>query len=186
MDKKTSQFRFTNKMLVVAIVAALLCGGLYGWTYVVVKNTAKRAEALETETENFSKAEREIDTLRKNLQSSDIERKELASHFVEIGNIVPLLETIEEYGRRENILVTYSNVSLEKDTGNLSVEFYGSGSFLGLYRFLALVENLPYEAAISKATVTNSVSGSQKNQSAKPSSGDWEAHATLIVSSVVK
>lgn len=87
----------------------------------------------------------EIRALDHSIKTIEEEKAQLETHFVKSSNIVPFLDTIEGFAPKVNIKAEVTSVDISKDKTELLVGMKASGTFNGLYKFLTLLENSPYE-----------------------------------------
>ena len=87
----------------------------------------------------------EIKALDRSVQAVEKERAQLKTHFARSSDIVPFLDTIEELGPKVGVKAEVTSVDVLKNYAGLLVGMKASGTFSGLYKFLTLLENSPYE-----------------------------------------
>lgn len=87
----------------------------------------------------------EIKTLNSSVKIIEEEIKELETHFAKSSDIVPFLDTMEKLATRAGTQAEVVSVNISEDRSGLLVGMKVSGNFEGLYKFLTLLENSPYE-----------------------------------------
>ncbi|OGI62721.1 hypothetical protein A2818_02715 [Candidatus Nomurabacteria bacterium RIFCSPHIGHO2_01_FULL_40_12] len=87
----------------------------------------------------------EIKALERSIKTIEKEKVQLETHFAQGSDIVPFLDTIEGLGSQTGIIAEVVAVDISEDQTGLLVGMKVSGSFEGLYKFLTLLENSPYE-----------------------------------------
>ncbi len=81
------------------------------------------------------------------------ERAQLETHFAQSSDIVPFLDTIEGLGSETLTKAQVTSVNISGDQSGLLVGMKATGTFPGLYKFLTLLENSPYEIEFSGVDV---------------------------------
>ncbi len=87
----------------------------------------------------------EIKTLERSVKMIDLEKTELETHFAKSSDIVPFLDAIESFAPRAGVKAEVTSVDILENFSGLSVGMNASGTFEGLYKFITLLENSPYE-----------------------------------------
>jgi hypothetical protein len=87
----------------------------------------------------------EIRTLNNSINVIQKERTQLETHFAQSSNIVPFLDIIEGLATKIGVKAEVTSVDPLGDHAGLSVGMKASGSFSGVYKFITLLENSPYE-----------------------------------------
>ncbi|MEK9181620.1 MAG: hypothetical protein AAB786_01220 [Patescibacteria group bacterium] len=135
----------------------------------IIMNNNKELASLENlwQTEAFKR--QELKTLYDSVQKIEQEKKELEIHFVQSSDIVPLLDTIEGLALKTNSKAEITFVDILKDHAGLMVGVRATGTFNGLYKFITLLENAPYELEIiSMEMHKGSISDTQDNETKVP------------------
>lgn len=73
------------------------------------------------------------------------EKTKLESHFAQSSDIVPFLDTVETLAAKVEVKAEITSVDIAEDHSGLTIGVKTSGTFSGLYKFLTLLENSPYE-----------------------------------------
>lgn len=184
--KRTSvqSIRTTRKAL--SIAGALLAVAVLAYVYLFysLKSASRHVADLTAETTALELQESEIGQLRKNLTATEERREKLASYFITSGDVVPFLETVEGYGRSLSVTTKFEKVEVRKDPDQLYVSLVAQGSFVDIYRFLALIEAAPYEIVVSNARVSSMVPPGLDPVGTGPHSQGWEARVMLSVISI--
>ncbi len=87
----------------------------------------------------------EMRTLDSSVKLIEKERAELDTHFAKSSDIVPLLNTIESLAPKVGAKAEVTSVDILNYNMGLLVGVKASGTFAGLYKFMTLLENSPYE-----------------------------------------
>jgi hypothetical protein len=133
---------------------------LFLFFYQTTNDNNKKAQTAEKEWQVEASRRDEIRTLYHSIQVIGEERSEIETHFARSSNIVPFLDTIEALAPRAGAVAEVTSVDILKGSPVLVVGMKASGTFSGLYEFLTLLENSPYELEftgvdIQKETATD-------------------------------
>lgn len=179
----TKPFKTTGIVFVLSIIIVLTTGLGYGYISYMLRSIQKETVLLSEETRALELDEAQISTIRSNVAATQENRQTLGSYFIDQENIVPFLETIELYATDAGVRMTFNAVEWQKDPVSLRISVLGSGSFLGAYRFVKLIENAPYEMTIDSVDVRRSVPVGFIPLEGQ-GTGTWEARVILRVLSV--
>ena len=69
----------------------------------------------------------------------------LDTHFAKGSDVVPFLDTIEKLAPKVGVTAEVNSVNNVANGAELVVELESRGSFAGVYKFLTLLENSPYQ-----------------------------------------
>ena len=104
-----------------------------------------KAQLAENEWQTEAMRRDEIRTLEHSVKIIEGERAQLETHFAQSSDVVPFLDTIEKLSSKAGTKAEVTSVDIAKDNTGLLVGMKASGSFAGVYKFLTLLENSPYE-----------------------------------------
>ncbi len=118
--------------------------------------------------------EKEIVNLLKNTETK---REKLSSYFVSTENPTSFLETIESSARSVGTEVEVQSLDVkhkdkEKKQSFIKVSLLAKGSWDSMFRFMLLLENLPYVVVVSNSAFTMGGDGDDF--------GKWEGQITLL------
>ncbi len=99
----------------------------------------------EKEWQTEANRRNEIKTLNDSVKMIEEEKIRLETHFAKSSDIVPFLDTIEGLAPKVSVETEVSAVDVAEDHSGLLIGMKASGTFSGLYKFLTLLENSPYE-----------------------------------------
>lgn len=139
--------------------------------YKKINDNIQQSQSKEVEWQAEAERRDEIKTLDNAIKIIEKERTQLETHFARSSDVVPFLNTIEKLGSRAGAKTDIISVRISEDRMSLIVDMKASGSFLGLYRFLTLLENSPYELEFVAMNLGNGVSLDSSNTK----SSKWEA-----------
>ncbi len=183
MHRPRSQaIQTTNRLLAAAVIFALCALFLYGRFFFVVKSSTENTAALQEQVSSLEAQEAEVDKLKKNFAATKEQQQTLSSYFIDMNNPVPFFETIEAYGKGTGAKVAFDSVAMQKNPGKLDAVITASGSFSGIYDFLALLEAAPYEFSIASVDIQSIAPDTASAE--KGMAAGWQAHVALTVFSV--
>jgi len=131
----------------IIISAILLCITLLGFLYFYrgIDSKNKESQQMETAWQTEALRREEIRTLDNSIKAIEPERAALDTHFAQSSDVVPFLDTLEALAPRASVKTEVTSVDIATDHSGLLVGLKATGSFEGLYKFLNLLENSPYE-----------------------------------------
>ena len=101
-----------------------------------------------------------LDRAVKNIQKESVE---IDNHFVKSEDVVPFLNTIEALAPRVGTRAETASVDISSDKTSLLVRIEVEGSFSGIYKFIKLLENSPYQLEFTSVDLLDrGVVGSNK------------------------
>jgi hypothetical protein len=86
-----------------------------------------------------------IRALNDSIKAIAEERANLDTHFAASSNVVPFFDSIEALGPKVGVDAQVTSVELPVKDPGLIVGVSATGSFEGVYKFINLLENFPYE-----------------------------------------
>ena len=184
--KNPAPFSKTRIFLFLAIVVFVVAGGLYGYIYVTIQNVGDKTASLAAEANQLSAQEATVSVLKSSLAATQEKQTTLHSYFVDSGDIVPFLETLEGYGASTGAKVVFGSVDVKSGPASLDVTLTATGSFTALYRFIALLEAAPYEIGINTSTINSVPSTLVVTGKGPPPPNDWQGNISLSVFSINK
>lgn len=139
---------FPKKQILFSTLFFIFSIALFFYFFKMTNKNKEISQMAEKEWQVESSNRDKMKTLNKTLRAIEKERMELETHFAQSSDIVPFLNTIDQLGPKVGVVVNVSSVDILKDSLGLLVAMKASGSFDGLYRFLILLENSPYEIEV--------------------------------------
>ncbi len=176
-SKSTQKLIFATILLVVSIF-------LYGYLFSHVISLTKSNSVLATEVRRIEDQESKITILKRAVLSTEESRKILTSYFIDSKDIVPFLEKVEEYGRDTSVSVKFINVDIAKSPKRLNLMLNAEGQFTNLYRFLALLESVPFEVVFNTFDIKALPSEVPTGVGKQSLPVNWEATVNLSVLSI--
>ncbi|MSU44869.1 hypothetical protein EXS45_01680 [Candidatus Nomurabacteria bacterium] len=118
---------------------------LFFYFYREINNNNTESQLKETQLQIETLRRQEIRDLNNSIKIIEEEKAQLETHFAQSSDIVMFLDTIEGLAREADAKAEVVSAVILKDNTGLLVGMSGSGDFDGLYKFLTLLENSPYE-----------------------------------------
>ena len=167
-----------------SFMLVLVLGGGYAYAFLHVRALNQQSAALATETAALEKQESDIGQLRLNVKATDENLQNLNTHFIHTSDPVPFLTTVEDYGRTASVSTKFDAVSAEKKPDRLNVSITAQGTFAAVYRFLSLLEAIPYQIQFTEVNAQSFSASADPNSKQKPQT-IWEARISLSVLSII-
>jgi len=136
---------FPKIPLLISSLLFFICLFVFLYLYKDIKNNNKESQLAETQWQTEALRRDEIKMLDYSIKIIEKERTQLETHFAQSSDVVPFLDIIEGLAPRANIKAEVVSVDILDNHNGLMVGMKASGSFNGLYKFLTLLENSPYE-----------------------------------------
>ncbi len=125
----------------------------------------------------------EMKSLDHSIKIIEKERTELATHFAQSSDVVPFLDAIEALAPKTGVKVQVTSVDILIDSVGLLVGMNVTGNFEGLYKFLTLLENFPYELELTSMDLRKEEELDVSKKGAKISK--WEATISVRLLSFI-
>jgi hypothetical protein len=140
-----TQKNFPKIQLIISMILLLVSVSLFYIFNRALKINNEETQLIEKEWQNEVVRRDEIRQLEYSVKIIEKERAQLETHFAQSSDIVPFLDTIEGLATKVNAKAEVTSVDIMKDKVGLMVGMKASGTFSGLYKFITLLENSPYE-----------------------------------------
>ena len=183
-QKSSTPFEKTRNAFWALLLVVILAALGYAFALHELRITNAANASLTKQNNTIVEEESQIDTVRKGLEQTDARRATLTSYFVDAGNVVPFLETVEGYGKTVNASTSFTTVQMQKDPTYLKVTVTARGSFQSIYRFIGMLEAAPYETAIQGVDIRQVLPDGLQSEQAATQSTNWDATATVYVYSI--
>lgn len=152
----------TRKIVVLLAILALAgTAGLYG-AFVIIKNNSAKASRLEAQAAEAEASKARDAALANLLEEIRPERTALEFRYVSSDGTVGFIESLESLATSNHLSRTVGSVKLEpgdeKDKAPegyewLRLNLTTDGGWEDTYRFLELLESLPYKMSIDAASL---------------------------------
>lgn len=148
--------------------------------YTKTNDNNQKTQIAEADWQAEASRREEIRTLDRSLKMLSAERTSLETHFAESKNIVPFLDTIEDLAPSVGVVAEVTSVDIPKEGTVLMAGMKASGSFTGLYKFLTLLENSPYELEFMSMKIDKNVGTAESGKTAQGSTWDLSLKIKLL------
>ncbi len=149
----------TKKILIfLAVFIAIACSGVYGMYYIISKAGYKVAGYELQQQKLISELEADR-SLKKFLTTSGPDIEKLSSRIVSRDGTVAFLEMIEKTARDTGLVINTKSVNVTavpthiEEFETLNLVLSTEGTWNNTYRFLSILETLPYKVIISGVEV---------------------------------
>jgi len=137
-------FRISKSGLIV-IVLNLLGWGAFGFLARQLYSDSNRVITAYQELYTTTRGKENLSTVSRTLAETAGSQATITTAFLSGDELVAFFEKIEGLSRTAGVVLALDEPKVSSDkTPNLGLTFQAAGSFAGLYRFLAWLENLPY------------------------------------------
>lgn len=137
--------KFKKAPLIISTILLMFSCFLFFSLYKQTQDNNRAWAQSEMEWQNEANRRNEIKSLDRSLKVIEQERTLLDTHFAKSSDVVPFLDTIEKLASEAGVKAEVVLVDIPKDDSGLVVGINATGHFEGLYKFLTLLENSPYE-----------------------------------------
>lgn len=148
METPRSFRKFKKGPFLLALFLLLGVATLFAFTHSRISENKRAADAYSLRSQEEVQNQEETRALEKLIRNVENERLELESHFVSASNVVPFLNELEKIALSAGARAELSEVEVAGDSSGLLVQIKAEGSFEGVYKYLLLLENAPYELEI--------------------------------------
>ncbi|TSC77943.1 MAG: hypothetical protein G01um101424_77 [Parcubacteria group bacterium Gr01-1014_24] len=139
------QNNFPKTPLFLSIIFFIFSCSVFLYFLEEINNNNQESQLKEMEWQTEALRRYEIKALDRSIKIIEGERAQLETHFAKSSDIVPFLDTIERLAPQVGTKAEVTSVNVSEDHTGLYVGMEASGTFNGLYKFLTLLENSPYE-----------------------------------------
>lgn len=137
--------KFKKIPLAISTVLLLLSVFLFFFIYKNIQDSNKIFTEAQTKWQQEESKRSEIKSLERFLSITAEDRVSLDSHFIRSSDVVPFLDSIEKLAPQVKATTEVTSVDISPGNTSLAVGIKASGTFEGLYKFLTLLENSPYQ-----------------------------------------
>jgi Tfp pilus assembly protein PilO len=163
----------TKKILVLLFVLNVVLVASFAFIFSKVKSSEAQTAKIYSQIGIDQQGKQALKDLQQNVQSTQGERTQLASYFVNENNIVGFLQQIESLGKPSGAKVKLTSVnkhsSKNASDNYLEISADASGSFRQVFDFITLLQNLPYKLHFTQVSIQKNNTGNTKTPSAQTS-----------------
>lgn len=137
--------RYFRKSSLIVISLNLLSLGVLGFLGRQLYNDASRVVAAYQELYTAARGKENLAVITKSFTATVEPRAVIANAFLHTDGLVIFIEQLEGLAKTASVTLELDEPkSITGKTASLDLAFRATGSFAGLYRFLSLLESLPY------------------------------------------
>jgi hypothetical protein len=162
------------------LAAALLMGAGYVAFFYAVRSMNDKELLMKGDIERASAAEGRAISLNNFLRSTAETRASLDGHFVTEGTVADFIERLEGLGAIAGVEASLTSVEVPDNAPILRASFKASGTFSGVYHFIALLEALPYELEIERLSLAKAPAALGKRADL------WEGEGSIELTSFLR
>jgi len=149
--------KYNKTLLIVSIitVSVLFLAGLYYFIFSKIRSNHNFISGLKDDTQALIQKDAELRSIKSMILNTQHNRAEINRYLVPFGGEVEFLESIESLAKFSGSSVKFQSVDLkdeviEKAAGleSLSIKLEGNGEWASLYKFLKLIELMPYKVVV--------------------------------------
>ncbi len=187
MPEVNKQMRSGSLSLILVVGSAavgliLLAGALF-----FLAREAREVIALSTELITIEKKKENFELLKRSSEQTAPGRAKMAAYFIDGNNPVALadfIKQLEAVGREAKVVSAINGTSATtiNDQPALQLSLAASGTFVNIFRFLHLLENLPYRFEFTEASFALGGSVSAVDDK-KATETIWHTNLNLILKS---
>lgn len=151
-----------------ALLLGLVVTGYWYWQHSLTSLAASQAELM-----SLDKKITDLSQLKRLMSETAADREKIAHYFLTADTLPDFIDNLESLATSTQVSLKVTNVAIEEEGGNAAVlSFDATASFPNLYRFTALVQQLPYQLQFTEAKIANT--------------GAWLGKFVLRISSFTK
>jgi hypothetical protein len=169
--------------LIISILIFLILCTFFFFFYKEIKNNISSAKESQDMLQKEISRREEIKNFNDSFKSIEADKILFETHFAQSSDIVPFLNTIETMANSVGTKSEVSSIEVAPDNSGLILKMKDSGSFSQVYKFIALLENSPYELEFTSVNL-NTVSADSTITKGVKSTG-WEATFTIKLLSFI-
>lgn len=174
--------RHTQTLKILIILSILSLGALFGYWYFYKTIVAIKADTLSMQEDSAEKQGQDIhlQSVKQLLVDSTADRAEAARYVVGQDAVVSFIKTIEGLAKSQGLSVRTTGVSVfelatsSKLYENVRLDVETSGSWQRNYRFLTLIESLPYKL------IFNRVEFRLNEENGKTKTTSWKGNFEIV------
>ena len=144
---------FNKKSPILSLIILAFFCFIFVFLYKEIDTNKNAYQKNETQWQQETERRNGIKLLNSSISKIEDEKNLLETHFAQSGDIVPFLDTLEATGKKVGVKAQVALVNISKDGQNLVLEMKVDGSFEGIYKFILLLENSPYELEFTSTDI---------------------------------
>lgn len=146
--------KYTNLMLIVSIVMALITISAFIFIFKVIENKNKHAsKVLITLADKMAEKEN-AKLLAKKVTELGIVHENINNYFIDPSKIDTFVDYLEKLGIENKTDLSIKNIEArEKEQNIITFEVLVSGSFNDVMKVVYLLENIPYNVSLNQVFI---------------------------------
>ena len=180
------QKNYYKKLLIIPLVFLLSCCLIFLFVYKNIGSNNKISEQYLTGWQEEASRRDGAQSLNESIKTIEKERISLETHFVQSSNVVPFLDTIEKLASQVQAQAEIVSVDIPKDDTSLVVDMKVTGTFVSIYKALALLENSPYELEFMSVNIQKSTTENTSATDKNLKQGPWSADLKIKLLSFIQ
>lgn len=175
----------TKKIIITLCILLILSLGAIGVLYILIQRSSYKVSNYEIQQQKINEKIVQDKSLQSFLETSGPDIERLSSRIVPKEGTVEFIELIEKLGRDNNLSIEVESVKIneaptqKEQVELLTLSLATKGSWNSTYRFLSLLETLPYKVIITSVGMTEQ--GSEGDPKAKSVQSGWNGAFTFGV-----
>lgn len=173
----------TKKMLAWTAALTAVSAGALGYALYSFDAQNRSVIALASDLEKFERADKQLSSTRSTLNQAEPDLGKMEGYYIAADGVADFVSRIEALARENRLSIEVEGLEakeVDKQTKGfqekLMLRIETNGSWLDTYRFLRLVELLPYKAVLESVSVARS-----DERQASSTAAVWKGHFLLGV-----
>ena len=167
----------TKKIIILAVTVNILVFIVWVFVAYLVFGEKTKMQEIASQVSEINRKKESLQNLTSTMSNTEEPRKLINSYFVDSSTKADLFEKLEQMAKEVGVNFSFNGA---QEDATLKFDVSLNGSFSGVYRYLLLVESLPYKIEVEKtnfqfAPLTD-----------KGDSGRWTANLVINVISYKK
>jgi hypothetical protein len=175
-----------KKTLILALLLNIVAISLYVYLFVDIVNTQKEITISFDEIERHELDRVKLESVRNIIRDTEHDRAIVESYFVRTDGMVAFISNLESLASEAGVNMEINSINENNDyeslqtIGYINIMIVADGLWDNVYRFIAMVENLPLKLDIKEAQIE------AKGGIQGPSEGPrrWEASLSVEVGKI--
>lgn len=173
----------TAKRIIISIFLLIVAVSFYCILFLLIKDSGQKVSEMKTKIDEINGIESTINILRNDADETKDNREYLNKIFLQKDGLVGFLEYLENLGQSSGANLSISNVNSDVMTNatstveNIFIQINIEGSFKSVLKTISLIENMPYNIEVLRASLSHIQSSSKNNKT----SIDWKLDTEIKI-----
>jgi biopolymer transport protein ExbB/TolQ len=160
------KFLFYFLYFLFVLLVGVLVWGYWYWQHSLTSLATNQAELL-----SLDKKITDLSQLKRLMAETATDRAKIGAYFLSTNTLPDFIDNLEGLATTTQVTLKVTNVVLEDEAAAV-LTFETMASFGNMHRFIALVEQLPYQVQFTEANIANN--------------GVWTGTFSLRINSFIK